>query len=110
MKSITWLGDTLKEVRRYPDIIKKELGYNIEKLQHGGEPVDWKPMPSVGLGAKEIRVHSVNEYRVIYVAKFKESIYILHSFIKKTQKTEQKDINKAKVRYKEMLKLRGELT
>ena len=107
MKNIVWLGNTLKEIRSYPDSVKKEIGYNIEKLQYGGDPVDWKPMVSIGAGVNEIRIHSVNEYRIIYVAKFKDAIYILHSFIKKTQKTEQRDIDKAKDRYKEILKLRS---
>lgn len=109
MKSIVWLGNTLKEIRSYPDKVKKEIGYNIEKLQYGGEPVDFKPMVSIGSGVNEIRIHASNEYRVIYVAKFKEHIYILHSFIKKTQKTGQRDIDKAKDRYKDVLNMRGNL-
>lgn len=51
-------------------------------------------------------MHEENEYRVLYVAKFEDAIYVLHSFVKKTQQTSQKDIALAKKRYSEMLALR----
>jgi phage-related protein len=76
--------------------VKQEIGYNLDKVQRGQEPSDWKPMSSVGRGVKEIRIHEENEYRVLYVAKFEESIYVLHTFVKKTQQTLKRDIDLAK--------------
>lgn len=107
MKSITWLGDTHETVKAYPSIVKQEIGYNLDKVQRGLEPQDWKQMNSIGRGVKEIRVHEKNEYRVLYVAKFKESIYVLHVFIKKTQQTSKNDIDLAKQRYAKILKKSG---
>jgi phage-related protein len=63
-------------------------------------------MTGIGQGVKEIRIHQENEYRVLYVAKFKEAVYVLHSFVKKTQQTSKKDLDIAKKRYAEMLELR----
>jgi phage-related protein len=74
-------------VKTYPDNVKREIGYNLDKIQRGLEPHDWKPMNSIGKGVNEMRIHQENEYRLIYVVKLQESIYVLHSFIKKTEKT-----------------------
>lgn len=106
MKKITWLGNTNDVVRGYSNNAKSEIGYNLDKVQRGMEPFDWKPMPSVGQGVKEIRIHEENEYRVLYVAKFEESVYVLHAFIKKTQTTLKKDIDLAKQRYADLLQMR----
>lgn len=106
MKLITWLGDTHKTIKGYPDTVRQEIGYNLDKVQKGKDPFDWKPMNSVGLGVKEIRIHEENEYRVLYVAKFEEAIYVLHSFVKKTQQTSTKDILLGKQRYADVLKMR----
>lgn len=75
-------------------------------VQAGKMPEDWKPMTSVGAGAIEIRIHKPGEYRVIYVAKFPEAVYVLHSFSKKTQKTQDKELDKARKAYAEMQRQR----
>lgn len=106
MKGIIWLGKTNQQVREYPPDIRREIGYNLDKVQRGLEPCDWKPMVGVGNGVKEIRIHDSNEYRVLYVAKFDEAIYVLHSFVKKTQTTLKKEIDLAKKRYAEMMNIR----
>lgn len=106
MKKITWLGNSYDVVRGYSSNAKSEIGYNLDKVQRGMQPFDWKPMPSVGQGVKEIRIHQENEYRVLYVAKFEESVYVLHAFIKKTQQTLKKDIELAKQRYADLLQMR----
>ncbi|MCZ6804572.1 MAG: type II toxin-antitoxin system RelE/ParE family toxin [Proteobacteria bacterium] len=72
----------------------------------GREPTDWKPMSNIGSSVREIRTHEGNEYRTIYIAKYEEAIYVLHSFVKKSHKTAKKDIALAKIRLKEANKLR----
>jgi len=106
MKRIVWLGSTNRTVREYPADVKREIGYNLDKVQRGVDPSDWKPMIGIGSGVKEIRIHDENEYRVLYVAKFEEAIYVLHSFVKKTQQTAKKDIDITKKRYAEVLEIR----
>ena len=102
MKEIIWLGSSYQALLDFSKPAKQIAGYNLDKLQRGQEPQDWKPMNSIGKGVKELRIHSENEYRIIYLAQCSEGIYILHSFVKKTQKTSQKDIDLAKKRFKEI--------
>jgi len=106
MKKIIWLGNTHETIKSYPDIIRQEAGYNLDKVQRGMNPYDWKPMSLIGLGVKEIRIHEKNEYRILYVTRFEESIYVLHVFEKKTDQTSMRDINLARKRYKEILEIR----
>jgi phage-related protein len=106
MKKIVWLTSTHEIVKDYPINARREIGYNLDKIQRGVDPIDWKVMVGVGRGVKEIRIHEGNEYRVLYVAKFKEAIYILHSFIKKTQQTSKKDLDIGRKRYIELLETR----
>jgi phage-related protein len=103
MKPITWLGDSLEQVRAFPDEARREVGFELGEVQKGLEPSDWKPMTVVGSGVKEIRIHTENEYRVMYVAKFAEAIYVLHAFGKKTQQTSKKDIELASQRYRDLV-------
>ncbi len=75
-------------------------------VQSGGSPSDFKPMPDVGQGVMEIRLHGDNEFRVFYVARFAEAVYVLHCFVKKTQATRKADIELGKKRYNLLLELR----
>jgi len=103
MKRIQWLGTSLNTVREFPDDARALIGQELRMVQSGLMPSDFKPMPTVGSGAYEIRVRAGNQYRVIYVAKFSGSVYVLHSFVKKTPKTTQADLDVAKSRYAAML-------
>ena len=102
MKPVAWLGDSLERVREFPDAAKHDAGYQLERVQAGKEPADWKPMPSVGLGVNEIRVREGGAFRVIYVAKFPEAVYVLHAFQKKTQATSRRDIEIARKRFAQL--------
>lgn len=106
MKSITWLGDSRKAVMRFSDLARYQAGRELYRLQVGANPLDAKPMRSVGPGVSEIRVHAENEYRVLYVAKLAEAVYVLHAFTKKTQATSLTDVRVGKQRYREMMELR----
>jgi len=100
-KPIYWVGSSLKDLLAFSDEVKKDAGYQLHRVQNGLEAENWKPFQEVGSGVKEIRVYDENgAFRVMYVAKFSERIYVLHAFQKKTQKTNQNDINIAKARYK----------
>jgi len=104
-KEIYWVGSCYKDLQVFPKQAKQDAGYQLHRVQNGLEPEDWKPFKRVGSGVKEIRISDDgNTYRVMYLAKFEERIYVLHSFQKKTQKTRQKDIDIAKVRYKAIVK------
>lgn len=106
MKRIAWLGTSLNAVRDFPADARALIGYELRSIQRGEMPTDFKPMPTVGSGAYEIRVRAGRQYRVIYVAKFAESIYVLHAFVKKSQQTAQPDLALAQSRYAALLKER----
>ena len=106
MKRIQWLGTSLNTVRDFPENVRKLVGQELRFVQTGSMPTDFKPMTTVGAGAYEIRVRAGNQYRVIYVAKFAESVYVLHSFIKTTPKTSKPDLEMAKTQYATLLKER----
>lgn len=106
MKRVEWLGDSLERVREFPGIAKHETGYQLERVQAGKEPADWKPMPSIGLGVNEIRVRLKGTFRLIYVAKFQEAVYVLHAFEKKSRKTIRADIELARNRFRTLVQER----
>ncbi len=108
MKPVAWIDDSLERLREFPPNAKNDAGYQLDQVQRGNEAPDWKPMPSIGLGVNEIRVHAGGAFRVIYVAKFSEAIYVLHAFQKKSRKTDRRDIELSRRRYRELLAGRRE--
>lgn len=99
-KPIHWVGSTLDDVREFPDNIKRELGFDLDLVQQGLLPRDFKAMQNLGSGVMEIRVKDINgAFRLVYLAKLKNAVYCLHAFQKKTQKTSPKDIAIIKARY-----------
>ncbi len=93
MKSLIWLADSLELVKDFPPEARVEAGHQLRRVQQGYDPTDWKPMPSIGLGVKEIRINVGTAHRVFYVAKFAEAVYALHAMIKKTQKRPSRTLN-----------------
>jgi len=105
MKKIRFLADSLKCLREFPEDVKQDAGYQLDKVQRGEPPDDFKPMPSIGKGVEEIRVWDKSgTYRVIYTARLVEVVYVLHAFQKKTQATSKRDIELASKRYAELIK------
>ena len=95
MKRLRFIGSSQDDLSSFPDEARRATGYELWQVQNGLMPSDWKPMVNVGQGAYEIRVHELGEWRVIYVAKFADTVYVLHAFQKKTQKTPKLEIIKA---------------
>jgi len=104
MKRIEWLGTSLNAVRDFPQDARLAIGQELQLVQAGFMPTDFKPMPTVGAGVYEVRVREGKQYRVIYVAKFSDYVYVLHAFIKKTPKTAKLDLDAAKNQYAALLK------
>ena len=108
-KNTIWYLERLREeVGKWPADVREEMGGQLNKVEYGGEPDDFKPMPTIGAGVNEIRVSAADDqYRLIYVAKFEEAIYVLHVITKKkTQKTSRSDIDIAKKRYSVLVERR----
>jgi phage-related protein len=102
MKELEFIGSCLEDIKNFPAEARRDAGFQLNFVQMGQEPSDWKPMKAVGTGAVEIRIHKEGEWRVIHVAKFQGKVCVLHAFEKKTRKTRQSDIALAKQRYKEV--------
>jgi phage-related protein len=102
MKPIVWCGDSLDRIREFPADARRSAGHQLDKVQRGLDADDWKPMPSVGLGVREIRAHAGGEYRVVYLAKFEEAVYVLHAFAKKTRRTPKQDLELAATRFRQL--------
>jgi phage-related protein len=103
MKPVVFLGDSVARLRAFPEGARRNAGFQLDLVQRGLAPDDWKPMTSVGVGAREIRVRDVTgAFRVIYIAAFSDNVYVLHAFQKKTQRTSARDIELARQRYREI--------
>ncbi len=101
LKPLEFLGSSRDDIANMPANVRRQIGLELMRVQFGGEPKDFKPMPVVGAGALEIRVRDAfGAYRALYVAKFESAVFVLHAFQKKAQQTTKGDIDLAKVRYK----------
>ena len=102
MKPVRFVGDSLNRIREFPADVKQDAGYQLDKLQRGQQPDDFKPIPVVGKGVEEIRIwDDSGTYRVIYTARLVDALHVLHAFQKKTQRTPQHEIHVAKARFHE---------
>jgi phage-related protein len=106
-KEIRWLGSSYDDLLKFPDDPRREAGFQLGKIQAGLEPDDWKPFDDVGKGTREIRIRdAAGIFRVMYVAKFEEAIYVLHCFQKKTEATSKQDKDIAEARYRAIVQKR----
>ncbi len=93
----------------FPEDARRSAGFALYMVQLGREPDDWKPMTTIGAGVREIRVRDeTGAFRLIYVAKFVEAVYVLHCFKKKSQQTAAKDIELSRKRFKDLLEARAQ--
>ena len=105
MKPVQFLEDSLQRLRDFPVDARQDAGYQLDKVQRGLQPDDFKPMPTIGKGVEEIRIRDDSgTYRVVYTARLADAVFVLHAFQKKTQRTSQRDIEIAKARFREMMR------
>ena len=103
MKPICFLGDSLRRMKDFPVSVRQEAGHNLNAVQHGELPADFKSMPVIGSGVYEIHIRDDSgAFRVFYAVNQPEAIYVLHAFQKKTQATPRQDIELGRKRYKEL--------
>ena len=101
-KPLKFVGSSLDDLRNFPDEARRAAGFELRAVQNGLEPSDWKPMRAIGPGVKEIRIHVLGEWRVVYVAVRNDAVYVLHAFQKKSRKTSRQDIDLARHRYRQI--------
>jgi phage-related protein len=102
-KVVTFHGDSLDRLRGFPRDARRDVGYELYQVQKGADPTDWKPMPAVGAGVREIRIRDASgAYREIYIATLADAIHVLHAFQKKTRKTARRDLEIASERLRQL--------
>jgi phage-related protein len=100
-KEIRWVGSSYDDLLAFPDEPRRQAGFQLAKVQAGLDPDNWKPFDIIGAGTREIRISEAQgTFRVMYVAKFVEAVYVLHCFQKKTQTTSRHDRDIAEARYR----------
>ena len=102
MKPLNFVGSSLDDLRNFPDEARRAAGFELRAVQSGLEPSDWTPMQAIGQGVKEIRIRVLGEWRVIYAANFRDAVYVLHAFQKKSRRTSRQDIDLARHRYRQI--------
>jgi phage-related protein len=108
LRPIEFRGSALEDLRAFPQAARRATGFQLDQVQRGRDPDDWKPMNGIGAGVKEIRIReSAGAFRVLYLARFEDAIYVLHCFQKKTQKTRKADLDLAGRRYRDLMKELG---
>lgn len=103
-RRICWMGSSLADIRKFSATVRRAIGFELDAVQRGMDPADWKPMPSVGLGVREIRIHVSGEHRVLYLSRLGNVVYVLHAFEKKSQRTGRKDLAVARNHYRNALR------
>jgi phage-related protein len=99
-KLLIWLGNSRRDIQLFPALARRLAGFQLRRVQQGLDPDDWKPMPTVGSGVREIRIDVAGAHRVFYVATRPEALYVLHVFEKKTQKTSAQDLRIGRDRFR----------
>ncbi len=102
VKPLQFVGSSLDDLRDFPAEVRRQAGFELDAVQRGFDPSDWKPMSDIGSGVREIRIHVFGEWRIIYVAKLEMAIFVLHAFQKRTQQTAREDIELARRRYRQI--------
>lgn len=107
MKPIAFVADALKSLRAFPEQARQDAGYQLDRIQRGLQPDDFKPMPVIGAGVEELRVWcEQGSFRVVYLARLADVVVVLHAFQKKSQATPKADIDLAARRYRELIRSR----
>src|SRR5687768_10620042 len=111
VKPLDFVGPARKELQGFPKLARAIAGEDLYRVQKGAVPRDWKPLPEIGSGVSEIRVRTTQggslQFRVVYVARFPEAVYVLHAFEKKTQQIPPHHVEVAQSRFKQLLRNRG---
>lgn len=107
LKPIEFIGNSRQVLAAFPDEARRTAGFQLDRVQRGLEPDDWKPLRTIGSGVLELRIHdSRGAFRVVYVAKLAHAVYVLHAFQKKSRKTSGLDIALVRARYATLMRNR----
>jgi phage-related protein len=104
---LVWVGASQAALRAFSARARREAGHDLWLVQVGQPPRDWRPMPDVGPGVMELRIHAGTEHRVFYVTKHEEAVYVLHAFEKRSRKTSRRDLEIGRARHAQLVAARA---
>jgi phage-related protein len=98
--SILWERDSLDVLKLWPRDVQRDIGLSLRKIQEGERPsLPTRPMQLIGQGVFELKTaDEATWYRVVYLARIENTIFVLDSFNKKSRKTERNDLKRARAR------------
>jgi phage-related protein len=103
-KPLDWIGSSKRDFLRFPEPVKDEIGNALGIAQFGGKHPAAKPWKGRGPGVLEVvEDHDGDTYRAVYTVRFREVVYVLHAFQKKSPKgikTAQSDVDLVEQRLK----------
>jgi phage-related protein len=103
MKPLVFIGASLADLRAFPEPARREVGHDLDRVQRGLDPRDWKPFKSVATGVREVRVRTGDgAFRAICIATFAEAVYVLHAFRKTGDRTAAHDVALAERRLRNL--------
>ena len=99
--TVVWEADSREILQSFPDAARQNFGFELWRLQQGEKPSDYRPLPSIGTGVFELRDQDERAwYRIVYLSRINDVIYILHCFEKKSRKMPKREFETAKQRLK----------
>ena len=109
-KELVWIGSSLKDLREFPDDVRLVMGFALFQAQTGGKHPDAKPLRGFhGAGVLEVvDDFDGNTFRTVYTVRFKDAVYVLHAFLKKSRRgiaTPKNEIDLVKERYEQALRI-----
>jgi phage-related protein len=111
MKELEWRGGSQEAFQAFPKKVHEFLGPALRQVQNGRWPACAKPLKDVGAGVCELRQrHRRVAYRVLYVSRFEQRVYVLHCFMKDAaegRRTRDREIQLVRRRYAELLAYLG---
>jgi phage-related protein len=85
-REVVWIGSSKGDISAMPTPVKASFGYRLRRAQQGRPTDDTKALPQFGPGVYELReAFDTNAYRLMYVARLPNAIYVLHAFMKKSK-------------------------
>lgn len=85
VKAVQWVGSSNADLKRFPDPVRRRVGFAIHQAQAGLRHRDAKPLKGFGSGVLEVVVrHDGDTFRTIYTVRLEAAVYILHAFQKKS--------------------------
>jgi len=100
MATVSWEGDSWKVLKSWPKAIQWDFGNSLREMQYGrAAKLQVRPMQSIGSGVFELKdADEKTWYRMVYLARIEDTVYVLDCFEKNTAKTERKDLHTAAAR------------